>query len=160
MPNLRLIAINERGKPAEPISDLPDIASEIGAAQVNLYASEGYQPPWTGYFAVSDGRCVGCCSYKSPPRQGRVEIAYFTFPPFEGQRIATTMAEQLVKMAADEDPTLLVTAQTLPEENPSTAILTRLGFELIGPVEHPEDGTVWQWELAPRTPADRERETS
>ena len=146
MPTLRLIPINQRGKPAERIPNLPDIAEEIGAAQMRLYQTEGYQPPWTGYFAVADDRCIGCCSFKSPPKDGRVEIAYFTLPPFEGRRYATTMAEQLVQMAESTDPKVIVFAQTLPEESASTAILRRLNFELLGSVDHPEDGPVWEWQ--------------
>lgn len=38
-------------------------------------------------------------------------------------------------------------SQTLPEENASTSILKKLGFRLVGTVEHPEDGPVWEWEL-------------
>jgi hypothetical protein len=41
----------------------------------------------------------------------------------------------------------MVFAQTLPEENASTAILKKLGFTLVGSVQHPDDGTVWEWEL-------------
>jgi len=39
----------------------------------------------------------------------------------------------------------------VPEENASTRILRRLGLQLLGPVEDPEDGTVWRWVL-PRRP--------
>lgn len=146
MPNLRLIPINQRGKPAERIADLPGIADEISAAQMRLYETEGFEPPWTGYFSVVDSQFVGCCGFKSPPKDGRVEIAYFTLPPFEGRRYATAMAEQLVQIAEGADPTVEVFAQTLPEESASTAILKRLNFELLGTVQHPEDGPVWEWQ--------------
>ena len=42
---------------------------------------------------------------------------------------------------------MTVFAQTLPEESASTSILRKLGFRLLGRVEHPEDGPVWEWEL-------------
>ena len=29
-----------------------------------------------------------------------------------------------------------------------TAILQKLGFALQGPVQHPEDGVVWEWQWA------------
>jgi hypothetical protein len=41
-----------------------------------------------------------------------------------------------------------VTAQTLPEENPSTSVLRKLNFRMVGSVEHPEDGLVWEWQLS------------
>ena len=90
---------------------------------------------------------MGACGFKSSPVAGRVEIAYGTFPGHEGRGFATTMARELVQISRQEDTSLTVTAQTLPEENASTSILKKLGFTLVGPVEHPEDGTVWEWEL-------------
>ncbi len=41
-------------------------------------------------------------------------------------------------------------AQTLPEKNASTRILEKLGFSFMGPVQHPEDGEVWEWRLRPK----------
>jgi len=36
----------------------------------------------------------------------------------------------------------------LPEENASTSVLKKLRFRLVGTVEHPEDGLVWEWQLS------------
>jgi RimJ/RimL family protein N-acetyltransferase len=55
--------------------------------------------PVLAYVAVKDGRPLGTCGFMSPPVDGRVEIAYFTFPGNEGQGIATAMATELVKIA-------------------------------------------------------------
>lgn len=122
-------------------------AKEVCAATASLYAARGYEPPWTGYFALRDEELVGACSFTSPPRAGRVEIAYFTFPPFEGQGVATAMARALIKIARATDPDVLLTANTLPEDNASTSILRKIGFRLFGPVNHPEDGLIWEWHL-------------
>lgn len=45
-----------------------------------------------------------------------------------------------------------VQAHTLGEENASTRVLARLGFRLHGPVDDPEEGTVWRraLDLGPR----------
>jgi hypothetical protein len=59
------------------------------------------------------------------------------------------MAQQLVALAAETDPAVLVFAHTLPQENASTAILRKLRFTLKGAIEHPEDGVIWEWN-APR----------
>jgi len=146
MPTLRLIPMDRNGEPVEPIADLPEVVQGFAGAYRHLYGEVGFSPPWTGYYAVDGGQFIGCCGYKSPPANGRVEIAYFTMPPLEGRRYATTMAEQLIQVAAAADPSVVVFAQTLPNENASTTILKRLGFELLGTVEHPEDGPVWEWQ--------------
>jgi ribosomal-protein-alanine N-acetyltransferase len=44
----------------------------------------------------------------------------------------------------------VVTAQTLPERNASHRILGKLAFRHLGIVDHPEDGTVWEWRLGER----------
>jgi RimJ/RimL family protein N-acetyltransferase len=111
-----------------------------------MYRQTGFFPPWIGYLAAVDGQIVGSCAFKSPPREDRVEIAYFTFPRHEGQGIATEMARQLIDIAREADDAVVLTAQTLPEENASTAILRRLGFELVGLAVDPEAGQVWTWE--------------
>ena len=98
--------------------------------------------------AQEDGQLVGMCGFKSPPQNGRVEIAYGTTPGNEGRGIATQMARQLVQMARETEEGITVVAQTLPEEGASTAVLRKLGFVLDGTVDHPEDGEVWEWCLA------------
>ena len=149
MTTLHLIPIDRLGNPAEPIADLPAFVDEIGAAYRQLYSTEGFEPPWTGSFTVLEEQFVGGCGYKSPPRNGRVEIAYFTLPQFQGRGYATAMAERLIGIAESADPKVVVFAQTLPQESASTSILKRLNFELLGTVEHPEDGLVWEWQRRP-----------
>jgi [ribosomal protein S5]-alanine N-acetyltransferase len=40
---------------------------------------------------------------------------------------------------------LRLIAHSLTEENASTRILRKLGFQFIGAIEHPEDGRIWKW---------------
>jgi len=80
-------------------------------------------------------------------KNGKVEIAYFTFPGFEGRGFATQMAALLIRLAEASDKTTLVTAQTLPHKNASTSILSKLGFTKVRNINHPEDGEVWEWAL-------------
>lgn len=143
---MHLIGINIDGKPQELIS-LSEIAQEICKATSAIYQVSGFVPPWIGYLTVKDGELVGTCAFKTPPQNGRVEIAYFTFPDYEGKGIATNMASHLIEIARKNAEGIIVFAQTLPEENASTAILKKLGFQLIGEVIHPEDGRVWEWEI-------------
>ncbi len=144
MDPLHLIEIGDDGNPAEDVA-LTDLTRSVCEQTLGLYQRVGFQQPWIGYLAEEGGQVVGMCGYKSPPQNGRVEIAYGTVPGNEGRGIATQMARQLVQIARDAEKGIMVTAQTLPEEGASTAILRKLGFVLTGTVNDPEDGDVWEW---------------
>jgi ribosomal-protein-alanine N-acetyltransferase len=145
---MELIAITENGEPAKPVPSAPEVAAAVVEATTQLYRAVGYEPPWIGYLAIENGACVGASGFKSPPQNNRVEIAYFTFPGHESRGVATRMASELIRLALDKIPDVTVAAQTLPEENASTSILKKLQFRLVGTIEHPEDGPVWEWQLS------------
>ncbi|CAN5522158.1 hypothetical protein BH20ACI3_BH20ACI3_09620 [soil metagenome] len=145
---MELIAITENGELAKPMSSTLPLAAEVVKATAQLYRTVGYEPPWVGYLAFENGACVGSCGFKSPPQINRVEIAYFTFPGNESRGIATRMASELIRIALEKTPTLIVAAQTLPEENASTSVLKKLQFRSVGAIAHPEDGLVWEWHLS------------
>ncbi len=142
---MRLTPIQRGGKLEPGVGPLPAEAGGVLQATSELYEVVGFQPPWICYLALTNGRVVGTCGFKSAPLQGRVEIAYFTFPGYEKKGVATQMARQLLLIARDAQSDLMVTAQTLPERNPSHRVLEKLGFVCIGNVQHPEDGTVLEW---------------
>jgi [ribosomal protein S5]-alanine N-acetyltransferase len=149
---LHLIQIERDGTLRGYDGAMSELARAVLTATTDLYATGGFETPWTGYFALSDDALaddplVGSCGFKSPPRDGRVELAYFTFPGHEGQGVATAMAAQLVALAQECDPGILIAAQTLEERSASHAILEKLGFRQITTIVHPEDGTVWEWQL-------------
>ena len=143
---MKLIPIGQHGELLGEVQ-LDDHLRMVIEMTVRHFEQSGYVPPWVSYLAMGDTGPVGSCAFKSAPVDGRVEIAYGTKPGYEGQGVATAMSKNLVRIAQQEDPSLIVFAQTLPEENASTSILKKIGFVLIGSVEHPEDGTVWEWEL-------------
>jgi [ribosomal protein S5]-alanine N-acetyltransferase len=147
MPKLRLIPIDRSGSPSDASLQLDDCSREVCAATASLYEKVGYVSPWLGYLAVFNERIVGACSFKGPPASSKVEIAYFTFPEFEGRGVATSMARELLTLAMAAGPGIIVTAQTLPQRNASTAILEKLGFKRNGMGVDPEVGEVWEWEL-------------
>lgn len=109
--------------------------------------------PWCGYLAVALApptrrRVVGTCAFTGPPdAEGAVEIAYFTYPPYEGQGFGRAMAGALVELARRTGSVRMVYALTLREPNASTRILTRLGFRRVGEAMDPDAGRVWRWEL-------------
>ena len=142
-----LVAIESDGALRDRDLVLPDLASELLQATARLYKSVGFEEPWIGYLALEGSTVVGTCCFKSPPRDGRVEIAYCTFPELEGRGLATAMAAELVSLARRKDPAVLIAAQTLPERNASCRILEKLGFRQVETLEHPDDGTVWEWQL-------------
>ncbi len=148
-PRPDLVRIDQDGVPEAFTQALSDAARGACMASAALYRTAGFVPPWVCYLCLVDGLCVGTCAFKSAPRGDQVEIAYFTFPEFEGRGYATAMAQRLIEMARAEVPAMVVVALTLPEENAATKVLRKLGFRLVGRVRHPEDGEVWEWELPP-----------
>jgi len=140
---LILRAIPESGQTPSPNGYVPDVIASVQ----QLYGRVGFQPPWICYLAYEAERCVGTCGFTSPPHDNRVEIAYYTFPEDEGRGVATRMASELVKMARNSSRDLIITAHTLPRQGASTAVLRKLAFVHAATREHPEDGTIWEWQL-------------
>lgn len=117
------------------------LATLAGATEVD---------PWTFGFAVvleDENLVIGIAGFKGPPAEGLVEIAYGIAPDFKGQGYGTTVAGMVVAYATENADLRLIRAHTLPEENASTRVPENNGFCKRGPVEDPEDGMVWRWEL-------------
>lgn len=148
MTHIRLVQIDADGTPHEDLGQLPEIAAGVCAQTAALYGKAGFAPPWVGYLALQGSQLVGTCAFTAAPQDGRVEIAYFTFPEFEGQGVATSMASALLEVVDRSGAQVLVFAHTLPEVNASNSILKKLGFTFAGTVPHPEEGSVWEWHRA------------
>lgn len=128
-------------------AQLHPVLDDILQATAGLYRRKGFRPPWIGYAAIEHGNVVGSCGFAAPPHNSEAEIAYFTFPGNEGRGVATRMATALMLVSQEQaraDGARFI-AHTLPEEGPSTAILRKLDFELLGSIQHEEDGEVWKW---------------
>lgn len=134
-----------------PLGELAPLGEELVAAcrqTADLYLRVGYEPPWVGYVAA-DERCgVGGGAFVGAPRDGVVEIAYFTLHEFTGCGYATQTATELVAIARRTAPEIILKAFTLPQENASTRILTRLGFAKIGVAHDADAGEAWEWRTA------------
>jgi RimJ/RimL family protein N-acetyltransferase len=125
-----------------------EVARDVLTQTVNLLTRDPRPAPWGCYLARHDASLVGLCAFKAAPdAQGRVELAYMTFPAFEGLGHATAMAGALFEMAV-EGAAAQAIAHTLPLENGSTGALKRNGFAFAGETIDPEDGLVWRWERA------------
>ena len=106
-------------------------------------------PDWFGHLAIEgeSQQLVGVCSLKGPPVEGKVEMAYFTFPGYEGRGIGTAMARFVLDRARLLPDVKWITAHTAPEHNASTRILEKIGMRFV--CEETEDGVpVWLWQAA------------
>lgn len=142
---MKLIPIQRGGAIDALVGALPAESAGALEATAALYQRVGFSPPWICYVAAENGQGVGTCGFTAAPEYGRVEIAYFTFPGFEGRGVATEMAARLLALARQADGAVTVVARTLPGRNASHRVLEKHGFTCIGPIDHPEDGTVLEW---------------
>ena len=124
-------------------------AAELLATYERFYREVGHHPPWLGYFIVQGKEVLGTCGFTGAPTEGRVELAYWTFPGNEGKGIATWACGAMVRLARAVDRSLTLTAKTEPQENASTRILRKHGFQQAGMVQDHEIGDAWLWELLP-----------
>jgi RimJ/RimL family protein N-acetyltransferase len=89
---------------------------------------------------------VGTCSFKGPPVNGIVEIAYGISPSYEGNGYATEAAQALVDFACSSGKVRVIRAHTLPDALASKRVLEKCGFEYVGESIDAEDGVVARFE--------------
>ena len=126
------------------------ILLNVVAQTTKFMTTVGGDPKWFGYLAIDSGtkQIIGTCAFKgAPTKEKTVEIAYFTFPEFEGKGYATAMASILNHAVRSNPEVESVIAHTLSETNASTSILQKLGMKFVGEVIDPEDGRVWRWSM-------------
>jgi [ribosomal protein S5]-alanine N-acetyltransferase len=143
--SFKLLPVHQKLEDNTEFLHLPEEVSLLRMT-IGYFDKVGYNPPWIGYFAERDGVLVGQGAFKGGPANGCVEIAYSTFEVFQKQGIATAVCRELVALSQATDPTVRITARTLPEPNFSTRVLEKNGFRLLGVVEDMEDGQIWEWE--------------
>ena len=141
---MRLIPIKENLEDNSEFEKNP-LCQETLLMCIDFYKRVGFQPPWICYYVEDSGELVGSGAFKGAPKDGAVEIAYGTFEHQRQKGVGTAICKLLVETSLAADPTIKVTARTLPEENFSTSILKKNEFTLSGPVIDPEDGEVWEW---------------
>jgi RimJ/RimL family protein N-acetyltransferase len=148
---LRLLASEPEEFAAEYEVRLHAVAQEVAEQSLAFMKSfpRETSPDWFGYLVAEDEtrQMVGVCTLKGPPVEGTVEIAYFTFPGFEGRGIGTEMARFLVDRAGTLAGVAAVAAHTAPESNASTRILEKIGMRFVGEVLE-EGAPVWRWETS------------
>jgi [ribosomal protein S5]-alanine N-acetyltransferase len=141
---LKIININE--DKANEIYASTDCQQLITSME-EYYPKIGFNKPWVGYFVINNNQVVGTGGFTGQPKNGKVEIAYWTFKEFEGQGVATFACKELITISKKADPQIIITAKTAPEYNASTKILQNNGFTFSEIVQDDEIGEAWLWIL-------------
>jgi [ribosomal protein S5]-alanine N-acetyltransferase len=132
--------------------DAMDAASraQISADWLAKFRDSAFQDPWVHGFQLlrEDGVSVGLASFKGPPVDGLVEIAYAIVPQHQGRGYATAAARLLVEHAFACDDVSMVCAHTLPQGAASQRVLQKAGFQHVGEWVDPEDGPVWRYQIS------------
>ncbi|MCF8428105.1 MAG: GNAT family N-acetyltransferase [Bacteroidia bacterium] len=123
-----------------------DCQSLLGMYE-DFYPKIGFHLPWVAYLVVKQNEVVGTCSFIGRPKDGKVEISYWTFKEFEGQGFASFACKELIKIARNADLSVTLTAKTEPAHNASTRILENNNFIFSGIVQDEEIGDAWLWTL-------------
>ena len=110
-----------------------------------FYHKIGFNIPWVGYFVIREDQIVGFGGFVGQPKDGKVEISYWTFKEFERQGIASFTCNELVSITYLKDPSLTITAKTAPQNNASTKILENNNFLYTEIVQDEEIGDAWLW---------------
>jgi len=133
---------------------VPDNWTEfgIGAFQYSLdrLSENTDEKDWWTYFSIhkQDNKLIGSGGYKGKPTsKGTVELGYEIAPDYRCRGLATEMTKGLIENAFKDQRVKSILAHTLGQENPSTRVLQKCGFEKIEEINDPDDGLLWKWEL-------------
>ena len=112
---------------------------------------EGFRE-WCPHAVVLDGRMIGHAGYHGPPGKNAtqnpeaVEFGYAIEPAYRGRGHATDAAMQLLRLAEARGITHFVLSCS-PDNEPSLAIIRKLGFVHTGEAMDEEDGLELVFEL-------------
>ena len=108
---------------------------------------------WCPHAVVFEGRLIGHAGYHGPPgvnalqSEDAIEIGYNIEPPFRGRGHATEAAAQLLHQAEERGVRHFI-ASCSPDNEPSLAVIRKLGFTQTGEVMDEEDGLELVFELS------------
>ncbi len=107
---------------------------------------------WSPFAVILGGRMIGHAGYHGPPgvntgqHPGAVEIGYTIEPAFRHRGYATAAATELIRRAEERGIRHFVACSS-PDNDPSLAIIRRLGFTQTGEAMDEEDGLELVFEL-------------
>jgi RimJ/RimL family protein N-acetyltransferase len=108
---------------------------------------------WCPHAMVVDGRLIGHAGYHGPPGSNAaeaadaVEFGYTVLEPYRGRGYATDAARRLMEMAEERGGIDHFVLSVSPTNEPSLAIVHKLGFVKTGEHIDEEDGLEHVFEL-------------
>jgi len=108
---------------------------------------------WCPHAVVLEGRMIGHAGYHGPPgsnsaqKPEAVEYGYKIFPDHRGRGYATQAAVMLMDLAEERAGVRHFVLSVSPENDPSLAIVRKLGFVRTGEQIDEEDGLEHIFEL-------------
>ena len=146
-----------------------DAAAELGIELPDLFPAEGERAflglrlrqmrdderfqTWCPNAVVLDGTMIGHAGYHGPPgvnsaqSPDAVEYGYKIFPAWRGHGYATRAAVMLMDLAEQRAGITHFVLSVAPDNDPSIAIVRKLGFVKTGEVTDEEDGLEHVFEL-------------
>jgi RimJ/RimL family protein N-acetyltransferase len=107
---------------------------------------------WPVYAIVRGGEMVGHIGYHGPPgvnarnAEGAVEVGYTVFPEHRRQGVAGEAVRGLLARTQERGVERVI-ASVAPDNDPSLALVRRLGFVEVGRHWDDEDGEELEFEL-------------
>lgn len=105
---------------------------------------------WWMYLFIhaADNTLIGPGGFKGEANaDGMVEIGYSIAPGYRRRGLATEASRGMIDYAFSHPHVTRVDAHTLPDSNPSTKVLQKVGMKFMGTVQDPDDGEIWHWSL-------------
>jgi RimJ/RimL family protein N-acetyltransferase len=105
---------------------------------------------WWTYLLIhsADNALIGLGGFKGEADEsGTAEIGYSIAPGYRRRGLATEASFGMIDYAFAHPHVREVIAHTLPERNPSTRVLERVGMKRDGVSQDPDEGEVWRWSL-------------
>jgi [ribosomal protein S5]-alanine N-acetyltransferase len=124
----------------------------LGSRLRQMHEDVRYQQ-WCPHAVVLDGRMIGGAGFHGPPgvnaiqSADAVEYGYSIYPPWRGRGYATEAARLLMDMAEEWAGISHFVLSVAPDNEPSLAIVRKLGFVRTGERMDDEDGLEHVFEL-------------
>jgi ribosomal-protein-alanine N-acetyltransferase len=155
---LEALVEGDRGRAAKALDvELPEVfppkeGMRFFALRLRQMREDERFQEWCPHAVVLDGRMIGHAGYHGPPgvnakkSPDAIEIGYTIDEPWRGHGYATAAAAELLRRAEERGIKHYV-ACTAPDNEPSLAIIRKLGFEQTGEAIDEEDGLELVFEL-------------
>jgi RimJ/RimL family protein N-acetyltransferase len=108
---------------------------------------------WCPHVIVLDGQMIGHAGYHGPPGVNAtndpeaVEFGYRIYEAYRGRGFATEAARRMIELAEERAGIKRFVLSVAPDNEPSLAIVRKLGFERTGEQMDDEDGLEHVFEL-------------